>query len=289
MGYRSVFRDGLFEGQVAFITGGGTGIGRCIAHELAALGALVVVGGRRLEPLQQTVAEIIEDGGKAACKQLNIRDEDEALRTLQAVVAEHGRLDMLVNNAGGQFVSGAEDIRPKGWRAVIDTNLNGTFWVTQAAYHAWMGEHGGSVVHIVADMWNGFPGMCHTGAARAAVVNMTHTLAIEWASRGIRVNAVAPGIVLSSGMKNYPEYVLDVAVEMARQNPSGRLGTEAEVSSAVLWLLSPAAAYVTGTALRVDGGSSLSKAPMVPFEPHGRLAPFEGFHRPADLPDKLKA
>ena len=288
MPYQTIFRDDLFAGQIALITGGGTGIGRCIAHELARLGATVVLGGRRPEPLAQTVAEIEADGGKAAALPLNIRDEEAVAAALRSVVAEHGRLDLLVNNAGGQFVAGAEEIKPKGWRAVIDTNLNGTFWVCQAAFHAWMGEHGGTIVNMVADMWNGFPGMCHTGAARAAVVNMSQTLAIEWASRGIRVNALAPGIVLSSGMKNYPDYVLDFAVEMARQNPTGRLGTESEVSAAAVFLLSPAAAYITGASLRVDGASSLTKAPMMPFEEHGRLAPFAGFHLEADLPDRLK-
>ncbi len=288
MPFQSIFRDDLFAGQVALITGGGTGIGRCIAHELAHLGATVCVAGRRPEPLAQTVAEIQADGGKAAAVQLNIRDQEAIAESLAQVVAEHGRLDLLVNNAGGQFVSGAEDIKAKGWRAVIDTNLNGTFWMCQGAFHAWMGEHGGAIVQIVADMWNGFPGMCHTGAARAAVVNMTKTLAIEWAANGIRVNAIAPGIVLSSGMKNYPEYVLDFAVEVARKNPSGRLGTESEVSAAVLFLLSPAASYITGTSLRVDGASSLTKAPLMPLEEHDNLTPFDGFHLEADLPDKLK-
>ena len=288
MAYDSIFRDGLFDGQVALITGGGTGIGRCIAHELARLGATVVIAGRRPEPLAETGAEIQADGGLAFPLSLNIRDEVAVQAALAAVVADHGRLDLLVNNAGGQFVAGAEEISAKGWRAVIDTNLNGTFWVSQAAFTAWMGEHGGSIVNIVADMWNGFPGMCHTGAARAGVVNMTQTLAIEWASKGIRVNALAPGIVLSSGMKNYPDIVLDFAVEMARQNPSGRLGTESEVSAATVFLLSPAAAYITGASLRVDGASSLTKAPMMPLEAHDRLPPFSGFHLQADLPDQLK-
>lgn len=286
--FDSVFRPALFADRVALVTGGGTGIGRCIAHELAALGATVVVTGRRLEPLEQTVAEIHADGGRAACAALDIRDDEAVDRVVAEVVADHGRLDFLVNNAGGQFVSGAADIRPKGWRAVIDTNLNGTFWMSRAAFHAWMGDHGGAIVNIVADMWNGFPGMAHTGAARAAVVNLTHTLAIEWGANGVRVNAVAPGIVASSGMKNYPDIVLEVTADLARRHPSGRLGTESEVSAAVCFLLSPAASFVTGTALRVDGGASLAKAPMMPLDPHDAIEAWDGFHRAADLPEILR-
>ena len=287
MAYKSIYRGDLFQGQVALVTGGGTGIGRCIAHELASLGATVVVAGRRPEPLDETVAEVIEDGGLAHAVALDIRDEEQVKAAVQGIVDRHGRLDMLVNNAGGQFVSGAEHMRAKGWRAVIDTNLNGTFWVTQAAFHAWMGANGGAIVNIVADMWNGFPGMSHTGAARAAVVNLTKTLAIEWAQHGIRVNAVAPGVILSSGMKNYPEFVLEVAIKTAKRNPSARLGTESEVSAAVLYLLGPAATFTTGETLRVDGAASLSKAPLLPLAEHTRLPPFNGFHRPTDLPDSL--
>mgnify|MGYP002629568104 CR=1 FL=1 len=285
--YQSIYRDGLFLGQVALITGGGTGIGRCIAHELAALGAHVVIAGRRPEPLASTVLEIETTGGSASAATLDIRDQASVSATLQDIVSQHGRLDLLVNNAGGQFMSGAEDIRPKGWRAVIDTNLNGTFWVTQSAFQAWMGAHGGSIVSIVADMWNGFPGMSHTGAARAAVVNLTKTLAVEWAQHGIRVNAVAPGLILSSGMKTYPADVLEMIIPMMKRTPSARLGTEAEVSAAVVYLLSPAAAFTTGATIRVDGASSLAKVPMMPLDAHDALPAWSGFHLEADAPDKL--
>ena len=285
MGYQSIFRDGLFEGQVALVTGGGSGIGRAIAHELAALGAHVVVAGRKVEKLDAVVAEIADAGGAAEGLVLDIRDDEAVDREIAALVARHGRLDAVVNNAGGQFVAGAEEIRPKGWRAVIDTNLNGTYWVSRAAFLHAMGERGGAIVSIVADMWNGFPRMAHTGAARAAVVNLTKTLAIEWASRGVRVNAVAPGGILSSGLKNYPPGVLEMALPMLRGNPTGRMGTESEVAAAVTFLLSPAAAYITGETLRVDGAGSLSKVPMVPLDPHTAIPAFEGFHLPADLPD----
>ena len=177
--YDSVFRKKLFADQVALVTGGGTGIGRAIAHELAALGATVVVAARREEPLLETVAEITEAGGSADHVLVNIREADEVEAMVSAVVERHGRLDLLVNNAGGQFPSPAEHISPNGWRTVVDLNLNGTFLVTRAAFNAWMGEHGGSIVSVVADMWNGFPYMSHTGAARAAVANMTMSLAVE--------------------------------------------------------------------------------------------------------------
>jgi citronellol/citronellal dehydrogenase len=178
--FRSIFRPDLFRDQVILVTGGGTGIGRCIAHELAALGALVVLASRRPEPLAETAAEIVAVGGRADTQTVNIRDEQSIDEAVTAILARHGRIDGLVNNAGGQFASPAAAIRPKGWRAVIDTNLNGTWLMSQAVFLQSMAEHGGSVVNIVADMWNGFPGMAHTGAARAGVVNLTQTLALEW-------------------------------------------------------------------------------------------------------------
>lgn len=283
--FDSVFRPGLFDGQVALITGGGTGIGRCIAHELATLGATVVLAGRRPEPLESTAAEILAAGGKADTEQLNIRDEEAVDAAVAAVIDRHGRLDAVVNNAGGQFASPAAHIKPKGWRAVIETNLNGTWFVSQAAFLRWMSRNGGAIVSIVADMWNGFPGMAHTGAARAGVVNLTKTLAIEWGSAGVRVNAVAPGFVLSSGLSNYPAPVQQMAAKLMPQNPSGRVGTESEVSAAVAFLLSPAAAYISGVTLRVDGGASLQKAALVPSGAHSRLPAWDGFHLATELPE----
>ncbi len=286
--YASVFRPGLFQDQRILITGGGTGLGRCIAHELASLGATVILAARRREPLEATAAEIAAAGGVAHVAALNIRDEAQVDRVIAELVARHGRITGLVNNAGGQFASPAALIQPKGWRAVIDTNLNGTFFVSQAVFTHALSQGGGAIVNIVADMWNGFPGMAHTGAARAGVVNLTKTLAVEWGPAGVRVNAVAPGIILSSGMKNYPPPVLEMVAEEFWKNPSARMGTEAEVSAAVCFLLSPAAAYITGDTLRVDGGSSLSKVSMLPFVKHGIMPAFDGFHLEADLPERLK-
>jgi citronellol/citronellal dehydrogenase len=273
--YRSAFRPDLLAGQVVVVTGGGTGIGRCIAREVAALGGVAVCAARRAEPLQAVVGEIGAAGGQADWVAVNIRDEAAVEQAVATVLDRHGRLDGLVNNAGGQFLAPAEQITPNGWRSVIDLNLTGTFLASRAVHDAWMRDHGGAIVNVVADMWNGFPLMAHTGAARAGVVNLTRTLAVEWASRHIRVNAVAPGIIHSSGMATYPEEVQAAALEQARKVPAGRIGTESEVSAAVVFLLSDAAAFVTGETVRVDGGASLAKAPVIEL---GAGEPFPAFH-----------
>jgi NAD(P)-dependent dehydrogenase (short-subunit alcohol dehydrogenase family) len=170
---------------------------------------------------------------------------------------EFGGADFLVNNAGGQFPSPAGYIRTKGWKAVIETNLTGTFLCCREAYQQGMESGGGAIVNIIADMFRGFPGMAHTGAARAGVDNLTKSLAVEWAHCGIRVNAVAPGIILSSGFDTYDPFFQEQMLAMKDNIPARRLGTEEEVAAAVTFLLSPAAAYITGDTLRVDGASSL--------------------------------
>jgi citronellol/citronellal dehydrogenase len=281
--FDSIFRPGLFEDQVVLVTGGGSGIGRCIAHELASLGATPVVAGRREEPLTQVVEEIAKAGGRADHAVLNIREQEAVDRVLAGVVEKHGRLDSVVNNAGGQFPVEAGELKPKGWLAVVDTNLNGTWWVSQAAYRHAFREHGGSIVNMVADVWVGAPGMVHTGAARAGVINMTTTLAAEWASEGVRVNAVAPGPILSGGLAKYPEAIQRQALDEVCVTPPSRFGTESEVSAAVLFLLSPAAAYVSGDTLKVDGASSVHKNTMVPVGHHDGTPKWDGFHLRAEL------
>lgn len=286
MSYQSIYRSDLFAGKVAVVTGGGSGIGRCIAHELSALGARVVIAGRKQEKLDVVVDEIAQAGGEASAIPCNIRDEDAIKALVDGTVAEHGSLDLLVNNAGGQFVSPPDAISLKGWNAVIETNLTGTFLMCREAKRAWMGKHGGSIVNVVADFRNGMPLMAHTSAARAGVANLTMSCAVAWAAYGIRLNSVAPGIIKSSGLKNYPPAVVAMLKNVEQETPAKRLGTEAEVSAAVLYFLSPAAAYTTGQTLWVDGGSSIYRQ-VAPVPNHDRLPPFDGFHLKADLPEGL--
>lgn len=274
--YRSIFRPDLFAGQVYLVTGGGTGIGRTIAFELASLGAHVVVAARKEERLQQVVDAIQKDGGSASFHTVNIRDEDSIAAMFDAILAEHGTLHGLVNNAGGQFPSPAQFISKKGWHAVVETNLTGTFLVSKEAYNRVFGDHGGAVVNIVAEMWRGFPGMAHTGAARAGVVNLTKTLAVEWAHAGVRVNSVAPGTIAGHGLTQYDEGIQEMLSQIQKDVPMKRLGTESEISAAVTFLLSPAASYISGETMRVDGASSLwIKTWEVPE--HNHFPPFEGW------------
>ncbi|MCA9773572.1 MAG: SDR family NAD(P)-dependent oxidoreductase, partial [Myxococcales bacterium] len=200
MGYRSAFRPGLFEGQSIIVTGGGSGIGRCIAHELASLGAVVTLVGRRAEKLAAVEAEIREDGGAADTRVCDIRDEDAVAAMVARVLERRGRIDGLVNNAGGQFRAPIEKTSKKGWDAVVATNLTGGFLCAREVYTQWMRAHGGAIVNILLDMWQGLPGMAHSGAARAGMLNFTQTAATEWAPSAVRVNAVAPGWIASSGM-----------------------------------------------------------------------------------------
>src|SRR5579859_1412542 len=254
---RSIFREGLFAGQTYVVSGGGTGIGRAISRELASLGATVVLCSRSLEHLSSTRDEIIAAGGNADALACNIRDA-EAINALFATIFErHGPISGLVNNAGGQFISPAETITSKGWHAVVETNLTGTFFMSQAAFTHGLRENGGAIVSIVIDMWRGYPGMAHSAAARAGVVNLTQTLALEWAAYGIRVNAIAPGIINSSGLQTYPAEVQAQISAFAKEVPAQRLGTEREVAAAVIFLLSPAAAFISGETLKLDGAGSL--------------------------------
>ncbi|MBE7940687.1 MULTISPECIES: SDR family oxidoreductase [Ramlibacter] len=284
-GYASVFRPGLFAGQVHIVTGGGSGIGRCIAHELAALGAHVVLVGRKPDKLEAVAAEIAADGGTASREACDIRDEAAVKAVVQAVLARCGRIDGLVNNAGGQYIAPLESISAKGWEAVVATNLTGGFLFARECYLQAMKHSGGAIVNIVADMWGSMPGMGHSGAARAGMVSFTETAALEWAHSGVRVNAVAPGYIASSGMDHYPAE----AAPMLRANrdtvPLGRFGTEAETSAAVAFLLSPAASFISGSVLRVDGARPQVRMgwPLRIAGPEAReraaIRPFGGFHR----------
>jgi len=252
----TIFAPGLFADRVAVVTGGGTGLGLEIAEQLVQLGARVVIASRKPARLRTAARGLMADypGSEVVPVTCNIRERTAVEALFDTVLARFGRVDFVVNNGGGQFPSPAEAITEKGWRAVLDTNLTGTFHVCQVAAQKHMLAHGGKIVSIVADMWRGFPGMAHTGAARAGVVNLTQTLAIEWAAHGIKLNCVAPGVILTTGMHNYPPGVVEGATSGI---PLRRLGTAAEVAGAVLYLLSPAGDFVTGATLRVDGGASL--------------------------------
>lgn len=278
MGYRSILRENCFAGETHIVTGAGSGIGRCVAHELASLGAHVVLTGRKADKLDAVAAEIAQDGGSAASVAFDIRDEDAVKQAIAGVAAARGRIDGLVNNAGGQFPAPMQAISKKGFDAVVANNLTGGFLVMREVFLQSMQAHGGAVVNMAADMWRGMPGMAHSGAARAGMVNLTKTAAYEWAHAGVRVNCVAPGWVASSGLDTYEGPTRTLIPQLKKQVPLGRLAVEAEISSVICFLLSPAAAFVTGVTVPIDGGAPLG-SPLFPL-PKGRsTAPFDGFHR----------
>ncbi|KFA94165.1 SDR family oxidoreductase [Archangium violaceum] len=278
MGYRSVFAPGTFANRTIIVTGAGSGIGRCTAHELASLGAHVVLIGRKPEKLARVAGELAAEGHTSTQHAVDIRDE-EAVRTMVATVVQaRGRIDGLVNNAGGQFPSPLTQISKKGFEAVVATNLTGGFLVAREVFAQSMSEHGGAIVNMLADAWNGMPGMGHSGAARAGMFNLTQTAAVEWASAGVRVNAVAPGWVASSGLDTYEDPAIRALIpQLRRQVPLHRLATEAEVSGAIVFLLSDVAAFITGEVIRIDGGASCNTKTL-PLPAHSRSKPYDGFH-----------
>ena len=251
----SIYRAGLFEGHVAIVTGGGTGIGLATAHTLGELGAKVAICGRKPEKLEVARAALEKRGVRVHAAACDIREVEQIAAFVDAVGKDLGPVTVLVNNAGGQFPTTAEQVTPRGWEAVIRNNLNGTFFMTQAVANAHMIPHKkGRIVNIIANVARGFPGMIHTGAARAGVENMTKTLAIEWAQFNIQVNAVAPGIIKTTGTEQYPEQL----VEMSRQRtPMKRLGCAEECAELIAYLASDAANFVTGETWYIDGGAHL--------------------------------
>jgi len=277
-GYSSIFARHAFSGRTILITGGGSGIGRCTAHELASLGAKVLITGRKLEKLEKTAAEIIEDGGQCAAYAFDIRDEEAVISNIALMLEQHGAIHGLVNNAGGQFPQSAELISKRGFEAVVANNLTGGFLVSRELYKAHFKEHGGAIVNMLADMWGGMPNMAHSGAARAGMMNLTETCATEWACQGVRVNAVAPGFIGSSGMDQYDvAFTSKVIPQMAGTIPLKRLGEEAEVSAAIVFLLSDAASFITGHTICIDGGATLNTK-VFPLQGPGNGG-FKGFHR----------
>ena len=286
MPYQSVFRPGAFAGQTIIVTGGGSGIGRCTAHELASLGAHVALIGRTADKLAAVKAEIAEDGGSASTHVCDIRDEAAVGQSIDAVLQARQRLDGLVNNAGGQYRAAMKTISTKGFEAVVRNNLTGGFIFMREAYNRWMEQHGGAIVNIIADIWHGWPDFAHSGASRGGMLTLSETAACEWAAAGVRVNTVAPGGIASSGFDTYAPEAKAKILEFPKTVPLQRYGTEAEVSSAIVYLLSPAAAYITGSCIRVDGGTPNARNTWQ-LQPHARSTPFEGFHR-ARLPELLR-
>ena len=236
--------------------------------------------------------EIVAVGGSCSVHAADIRDEAAVQATVAAVLAAHGRIDALVNNAGGQFPSPLAAISAKGWDAVVRNNLTGGFLMARECITQWMLEddgsgapRGGAIVNIIADMWNGMPGMGHSGAARAGMLNFTETAALEWAP--VRVNAVAPGWIASSGLDRYPPEMAETFRGLHALVPLRRLGTESEVAAAIVYLLSPAAAFVSGSCLRVDGAAPNAKRIWPEVGTGGTTEAFDGFHL-ASSPDVLK-
>lgn len=251
----SPFRSDLLREQVAIITGGGTGIGRAIALELVQCGARVAICGRRREPLAQVAAEITAGGGDCLPMPCDIREPSQIAAFVEAVRDRYGRIDILVNNAGGQRPYPAADMPLEHFEKVIRNNLFGTFAMTQAvATKAMIPQRRGAIVNIIAEIYRGFPGMSHTAAARAGVDNLTKSLAIEWATHKIRTNAVAPGIIRSSGTDRYPPELLELS---RRATPCKRVGSPEEVAHLVVFLCSPAADFITGATYYIDGGLAL--------------------------------
>jgi citronellol/citronellal dehydrogenase len=245
-----IFQPGLLDGQVAIVSGGGSGLGRATALELAALGARVVVCGRRQEPLDETVT--LAEGGVEA-RACDIREEDQVAELVDGVMERHGRIDLLVNNAGGQYMSPAEDITPKGFRTVIRLNVEGTWLMTHTvATRAMMPDaRGGKILNVTLSPHHGLPGMAHSSAARAAVENLTRVLSIEWARFGIRLVALAAGQFATETLRTkYPPQVVE---GVAGTIPLGRLGTEEEFAWLVAYLASPAGDFVSGSVLTIDG------------------------------------
>lgn len=255
-----IFAPGIFDGQVALVTGGGSGIGLAAATEFVRLGARVAICGRTEAKLLAAAAQIADqlgvDSERVLTRTCDIREPEQVAALVDATLERFGAIDVLVNNAGGQFPSPAQMISTNGFTAVVRNNLIGTFTVTREVANKAMipNKRGGRVINITASVYRGFPGMVHTGAARAGVENMTKTLAVEWAQFNILVNAIAPGIVVSTGTKQYPPEIVATAV---RNTPIKRAGTVDEIAASIIFLASPAAQFYSGATIRIDGAQSL--------------------------------
>ena len=261
----TVYRADLFSGKTVVVSGGGSGFGKAIACLLARLGANVAICGRNEEKLAATVSLLESMGAQVFSRSLTIRDPDQVDGFIEAVWDKFGALDLLVNNAGGQFPQMALDFKVKGWNAVIDTNLNGSWYMMQSAARQWVERKSpGSIVNIVADIWRGMPGIAHTCAARAGVIYLSKSVAVAWAPHRIRVNCVAPGVCETSGFAQYPPEGLKT---YPGANPMLHVGDAHDIAEAVAYLASPGAKFITGEVLTVDGGEQLWGDPWPPGRP----------------------
>lgn len=250
---KTMFAKNLFKDKIVLVTGGRSGIGYAIAASFLHYGAVVYIASRKQQPLEDAAKELSKIG---TCRAIScdIRKPEEIEQLAEKIKEESGRLDILVNNAGGQFPAPAHIIAEKGWAAVINNNLNGTFYMSQKMANAFfIPQKQGNIVNITANVARGFPGMAHTGAARAGVENLTKSLGQEWAGYGIRINAIAPGIIATSGLDNYPQIMQDFLKESEAKNLMERFGQADDVANAVLFLASPLSSYISGTILPVDG------------------------------------
>lgn len=258
-----MFTSSLLKGKVAIVTGGGTGLGLAIAKRLGELGADIAVGSRNAEHLEHGTADLRHAGLDPLAVQVDVRKPEQVDEMVGRVVRHFGHIDILINNAAGNFICRAEDLSPNGWNAVVGIVLNGSFYCSRAAgRHMIARGQGGSIVSILANyVWTGSAGTVHSAAAKAGVMSMTQTLAVEWAAHNIRVNAVAPGPIETPGaaekLWNSPEAVQRITDGI----PLKRWGKPEDVADAVTFLVSDHAGFITGEILTVDGGSWLGKGP----------------------------
>jgi citronellol/citronellal dehydrogenase len=268
----TVYRSGLFRGKVAVVTGAGSGFGFAIATLFARLGADLAILGRNEDRLARARNFFQSFGVRVYSESLNIRDHERCAGFVANTWNEFGHIDVLVNNAGGQFPQMALDFTPKGWNAVIDNNLNGTWYMMQAAAKQWAARQiPGAIVNIVAAFWRGMPGIAHTAAARAGVTYLSKSVAVEWAPLGIRVNCIAPGVLETSGFAHYPQEGLKT---YADANPMRRPGDVWDVAEACVYLAAPSAKFITGEVLNVDGGQQCWGDPWPTGRPeHFKVVP----------------
>lgn len=262
---RSVFRPGLLAGRVALVTGGGTGIGFGIASALALVGAEVAIASRKPEHLEPAAAKLRAAGAKVSAVEVNVREPESVARMVAQVREQHGRLDILVNNAAGNFYAASATLSPNAWRAVVETDLYGTFYCCQAAYPVMKAQGGGRIISISMTLhYRGWPLMAHATAAKAGIDALTRTLALEWARDRITVNAVAPGPIPTEGVRKAFTPPGSEAPDLfgmdkyaAETIPLGRWGTPEDIGQMVTFLVSPAGDWITGAIMVVDGGAWL--------------------------------